>query len=143
VSPALGLKIYEEHIVTTTISQHRCAVLVVEDEWLLAMDLVDALEGAGFEVKQTDAAEDALLELADGSAIDVLVTDIRLAGAMTGWDLAEAYRSLRPQGGVIYASANAPLPNRQVAGSAFYAKPAAMSELIDDCQRLCAAQRRG
>lgn len=137
---APGAMIDEELAVTTAIPPHRCSVLVVEDEWLLAMDLVDALEAAGFDVKQTDAGEDALRTLGNGGAIDVLVTDIRLAGDMTGWDLAEAYRSLRPQGGVIYASANAPLPDRQVAGSAFYAKPAAMSELIDDCQRLCAAQ---
>lgn len=122
----------------TLTSPHRCAVLVVEDEWLVAMDLVDALEGAGFDVIQAGAGEEALIALETDERIEILVTDIRLAGDMTGWDLAEAYRALRPNGGVVYASANAPLRERQVEGSTFYSKPAPMSAVVESCRQLCA-----
>lgn len=123
---------------TSQNESRRCAVLVVEDEWLVLMDLVDALERAGFAVTQASAGEEALVALENDGSIEILVTDIRLAGDMTGWDLAEAYRKQRPNGGVVYASANAPLRERQVAGSTFYSKPAPMSDLVESCRQLCA-----
>lgn len=118
-----------------------CVVLVVEDEWLLRIDLVGALEDAGFTVVEAESAEDALGSLDTGAQADVLVTDIRLAGTMTGWDLAEAFRDIRPDGGVIYASANVALPERLVDASIFFSKPVSSREIAEQCVRLCLEQR--
>lgn len=119
------------------ISADRCVALVVEDEWLLRLDLVDALEESGLFVIEAEAAEDAMDSFAAGDRIDVLVTDIRLAGDMSGWDLAEAFRQWSPAGGVVYASANVALPDRQVEGSLFFTKPVSANEIARQCLRLC------
>jgi len=59
--------------------------LVVEDEWLLRMELVDELREAGFQTLEA-ATGDAALSLLDSDLeADFLVTDIRLPGAADGW----------------------------------------------------------
>lgn len=116
-----------------------CTALVAEDEWLVRIDIVEALEEAGFMVREAESAEDALLIMAEVQP-HVLVTDIRLAGALDGWSLAEAYRRAHPAGGVVYASANVPLTDRQVDGSFFFSKPVLMSALVETCLGLCGGQ---
>ncbi|MHA4835880.1 response regulator [Sphingopyxis sp. MSC1_008] len=117
----------------------RYKILVVEDEWLVRIDLVDALEAAGLTVSEAEAGEEALEALESGAHFDVLVTDIRLAGEMTGWDVADHYRRLHPAGGVIYASANVALAARAVAGSEFFTKPVAVRSLVEQCLLFCSA----
>lgn len=116
-----------------------CTALVAEDEWLVRMDIVSALEDAGLVVVEAESAEDALLLMSEVPP-QVLVTDIRLAGALDGWSLAEAYRQDHPAGGVVYASANVPLADRQVEGSVFFSKPVLMSALVEACLGLCGDQ---
>ncbi|MBB6425346.1 response regulator [Sphingopyxis sp. JAI128] len=116
-----------------------CTALVAEDEWLVRMDIVSALETAGFVVVEAESAEQALLLMAEVQP-QVLVTDIRLAGALDGWSLAEDYRRDHPAGGVVYASANVPLADRQVEGSIFFSKPVLMSALVEACLGLCGDQ---
>jgi len=123
----------------TTPSPASCMALVAEDEWLVRIDIVEALEEAGFEVREAESAEDALLLIAEVRP-QVLVTDIRLAGPLDGWALAEEYRRSHPGGGVVYASANVPLTSRQVDGSFFFSKPVLMSALVDACLGLCNGQ---
>lgn len=113
--------------------------LVVEDEWLVRLDIVESLERAGFEVREAESAEDALLLIAELRP-HVLVTDIRLAGTLDGWALAEEYRRSHPGGGVVYASANVALTSRQVDGSFFFSKPVLMSALVEACRGLCNEQ---
>ncbi|NYF33669.1 response regulator [Sphingopyxis sp. JAI108] len=116
-----------------------CTALVAEDEWLVRMDIVSALEDAGFVVVEAESAEHALLLMGEVQA-QVLVTDIRLAGALDGWSLAEEYRRGHPAGGVVYASANVPLADRQVDDSVFFSKPVLMSALVEACLGLCGDQ---
>ena len=125
-----------ENILAKEASTASCTVLVAEDEWLVRLEIVGALEDAGFAVREAESAEDALLILIELQP-EVLVTDIRLAGALDGWALAEAYRRGHPAGGVIYASANVPLAERQVEGSFFFSKPVLMSALVETCRGLC------
>lgn len=132
-----------ENILAKEASTANCTVLVAEDEWLVRLEIVAALEDAGFTVREAESAEDALLILTELQP-EVLVTDIRLAGALDGWTLAEAYRRSHPAGGVIYASANVPLAERQVEGSFFFSKPVLMSALVETCRSLCeSSDRRG
>ena len=48
-----------------------------------------------------------------GQQIDIVITDIKLKGALTGWDVADAFRAVQPTMPVIYASAQAILRSCQ------------------------------
>jgi CheY-like chemotaxis protein len=109
--------------------------LVVEDEWMLRAAIVEELRGAGWEVVQTGTAEDAIAYAQAGYRVDVVVTDIRLAGRLTGWDVAEQVRRVRADVPIIYTSGSAADPSRPVAGSLFFAKPYNLGEVIAACER--------
>lgn len=114
---------------------------MVEDEWLVRMEIGDALEAAGWIVLEASSGEDAVSLLAEHGAIDLLVTDIRLTGPITGWDVAEIYRAEFPGLPVIYASANPPVSARFVADSVFLEKPSRIAELVVTGEKLWLAGR--
>lgn len=106
------------------ISESRPAVLLVEDDVLIAELAAGALEGAGFEVTSVTAAEDGLGLAVMDVPFDALVTDINLAGALDGWELAEALREMQPGLPVVYASGGAEDGDpRAVPDAAFVPKP--------------------
>jgi DNA-binding response OmpR family regulator len=110
-------------------TRERIAV-IVEDEWLVRMELADAFEEASWRVLEASSGEDAMVLLAQCPDVGLLVTDIWLTGPLDGWDVAEAYRALHPALPVIYASANPPIAARQVDGSLFIEKPVRLQELV-------------
>jgi DNA-binding response OmpR family regulator len=114
--------------------------LVVEDEWLLRLELTEELASAGWQVREAGTGEEALKLLdeirAEGGAVDFLVTDIRLGGAVDGWAVAEACRKLWPGLPVIYVSANPIVESRKVDGSTFLSKPVEVEKLLSTCRRL-------
>ena len=122
----------------------RLTGLVAEDEGLLRLELVEELSAAGWQVKEAATGEEALRLLsrteACGEKIDFLITDIRLGGAVDGWQLAEAFRKAWPGMPVIYVSANLIAENRQAAGSIFLSKPVDVESLIASCRLLIAAR---
>lgn len=111
-------------------------VLVVEDEWLLRMELADELLMAGWQVREATNGEEALAVLEREAKVDFLITDIRLGGAKTGWDVADAFRSRHPEGAVIYVSANPDLAVRRAQGSVFLGKPVEIRALLATCDAL-------
>jgi DNA-binding NtrC family response regulator len=98
-------------------------VLVVEDEAIICVDTADALERQGFQVETALSGETALLRLRSGLPIDILFTDINLAGAMDGLTLAVLARDLNPGLVVVYTSGSMSAVPDGVPGSAFVAKP--------------------
>ena len=62
-------------------------VLVVEDEVIIRMMLVDALEDAGFVTVEAGSADAAVARFATRADIAVVVTDLRMPGAMDGLGL--------------------------------------------------------
>ena len=111
-------------------------VLVVEDDWFVREDMVLGLKREGWFVLEADTGVSALKLLRETATIDLLVTDIRLAGTMTGWDVAEAVRASRPKIPVIYTSGNPDNNGRRVPQSIFLNKPVTPRELILTCHRL-------
>jgi CheY-like chemotaxis protein len=91
------------------------------------MAVLEAATGAG-----------ALQALHEAGKVDLLITDIGLADALTGWEVAEAFRMSHPEVPVIYASGNPANDHRRVAGSIFLSKPIAVSELTATCRKLLA-----
>ena len=98
-------------------------VLVVEDEALICVETADTLEQQGFVVHVALSAEDALHRLRGGLPIDILFTDINLAGPMNGETLAELARELNPKLTVVYTSGTVEAPSHRVEGSRFVPKP--------------------
>jgi CheY-like chemotaxis protein len=67
-------------------------VLVVEDEPLLCELMADELKTLGFTVLRAATGEEAVKVIEGEEPVDVLFTDIRLPGALDGWDVAEKFR---------------------------------------------------
>jgi PAS domain S-box-containing protein len=76
-------------------------ILVVEDEAIVRMLLVDALEEHGYTVLQAEAGDSALTIVASLEQIDLMVSDVGLPG-INGRQLAEMARSLRPDLKVLF-----------------------------------------
>jgi CheY-like chemotaxis protein len=113
-------------------------VLVVEDDWIIREDIVTDLRQEGWAVLEAATGAGALQALHEAGKVDLLITDIGLADALTGWEVAEAFRMSHPEVPVIYASGNPANDHRRVAGSIFLSKPIAVSELTATCRKLLA-----
>jgi CheY-like chemotaxis protein len=111
-------------------------VLVVEDEPLLCELMVDELRTLGFIVLRATTGEEALNLIAGDEPVDVLFTDIRLPGALDGWDVAEKFRSRNPSGPVIYTTGYTGTPVRRVSQSAFMPKPYRPGAIVSEIRRL-------
>ena len=60
---------------------------VVEDELLLRLDLANQLHSAGFEIIESQSADEALKILATKIDVDLILTDIRMPGQVDGLGL--------------------------------------------------------
>jgi CheY-like chemotaxis protein len=109
--------------------------LVVEDDWVVRYAILEELLKAGCTVLEASTGELAV-NILDRERIDLLVTDIQLAGVLTGWDVAEYGRACISQLPVLYISGSPPLEARLVADSRFLPKPQSMPEIIAACAKL-------
>jgi two-component system, response regulator PdtaR len=80
-------------------------VLVVEDDFIVRVDVCDNLRSAGFVVIEVGTAHEALVVLRARSDVAVVVTDIRMPGAMDGSGLIRQIRRHFPAVKVIAATA--------------------------------------
>jgi CheY-like chemotaxis protein len=78
--------------------------LVVEDDWLVREDIAGFFRRQGWSVFETTIGAGALQMMREANRVHLLFTDINLADAITGWDVAEAGRVSHPDLAVIYAS---------------------------------------
>jgi len=93
-------------------------ILVVEDDYFVAMDLEDGLRHAGLQVLGPVPTAEEAVALAKREHPALVVMDIRLAGPRDGIDAAlELYRDLGLR--CIFASAHAdPVSRRRAEGAA-------------------------
>lgn len=101
----------------------RPLLLVVEDEPLVRELIVLELEDAGYDVVEAEDGPSALAILQREPRVTLLFTDIRLPGGMTGWDIAEHARAMRPKLHIIYTTGYSSDELRLVAGAQFLKKP--------------------
>ena len=97
----------------------RANILLVEDETMISALMTEALWQRGFAVHAVADAESALRYLEAGFAVDVLFTDINLAGAMDGSTLAAHVREQRPELPIVYCSGRDSPSALRAAGAAF------------------------
>jgi CheY-like chemotaxis protein len=89
--------------------KERCpAVLVVEDEVLIRLVIADYLRECGFKVYEAATALEAIEILeSDKAAIDLVFSDVRLPGEMSGFTLAQWVRKNRPGVPIVLTSGDA------------------------------------
>ena len=121
---------------TKPIEPTRPTVLLVEDEALLRMIIADELLDAGYSVVEASDGQRALEMLTEHSSVDLLFTDIRMPGGLSGWDVAEQARALCPNIPVIYATGFSDDRPRVVPGARFFRKPYRASAIVDAAREL-------
>lgn len=114
----------------------RSVVMFVEDQPMVRFTTAARLVEAGYVVLEVASGEEALAMLHGPAKIDALLTDLRLPGAIDGWDIAETARQLRPNLPVIYASAYSYVTPRQVPGSLMLDKPYPPEALLNALETL-------
>ena len=117
---------------------HPPVVLVIEDEFFVRWNTARCLEDAGYVVVEAASGEEAIALCNSDTSIDVVFTDVNLGGYASGWDVAECFRSVRPNVPVVYTSGRSLDAGRCVGGSTFVPKPYDESDILKACQRLTA-----
>ena len=108
-------------------------ILFVEDEALIALDVEDALQGAGFAVHHVTSGADALEALnKQGDSLSGVITDIRLENAVDGWAVARRAREMLPHLPVVYISGDSAHEHTSlgVPDSIMIQKPFAPAQII-------------
>jgi CheY-like chemotaxis protein len=118
-------------------------ILLVEDEIWVRLDVASCLEDAGYLVVEAGTGEAAIALCNSRTAIDMVITDINLGGSANGWDVAEYFRTVRPDVPVVYTSEKSADAGRSVAGSVFVSKPYRHSDILDACQCLARSSLPG
>ena len=115
-------------------------ILVVEDEILIRMDAVDQLGALGYRMIEAANGQEALNALSDGSAINILFTDLHMPGDLDGVMLAREVSQRRPEIGIIVTSGRASLSTDSLPeGSRFYTKPYASATVHTAIQEMLAS----
>jgi CheY-like chemotaxis protein len=90
-------------------------VLLVQDELLVRLHGVDLLEEHGFEVMEAANADVALAVLqADPQAVEAVITDVNMPGAMDGCALAREVHQRWPWIKIVITSGHARLSPDEV-----------------------------
>lgn len=64
-------------------------ILIVEDEYLIAMEIKDRLEKIGYNIVDHCSKPEGLKKILSNNHVDLILMDIRLGGELDGIDLAE------------------------------------------------------
>jgi len=114
-------------------------ILIVEDEPVIRRGMQRVLENAGFVVLTASTPIEAIERAADQELpIQLLVTDFGLH-AVTGRQVAEVLRQVRPRLRVLYVSGhpeNLVLPDGGPPGTAFLQKPFTPAALVQHVRTL-------
>jgi two-component system, response regulator PdtaR len=111
-------------------------VLVVEDEVIVRMLIAEALREAGCSVIEAASADEAVRVLKATAAPDVLITDVKLPGAIDGFELAASIRRAQPRMKVIVTSGHASPDTARHVADAFLAKPFELQQLVGQVRTL-------
>ena len=79
-------------------------IFVVDPDILVRMVIADYLRECGYRVVEGVNADDVLAVLEAGRKIDVILTEVQLAGSVDGFELARQIRENHPDIGVILTS---------------------------------------
>jgi len=120
----------------------RPTVLIVEDEPLIRMFACDIASEAGYRVVEAANSSEAMAAIEANPEIGIVFTDIYMAGAMDGLQLAHAVRDRWPPMRFIVVSGHMKVAVDQLpAESKFFSKPYDVVEITDALGSLAADWR--
>jgi CheY-like chemotaxis protein len=112
-------------------------ILVVEDEPLIRLGLVSAVEDAGYAVVEAANADDAIRRIAAEGDIRLVVTDVDMPGSMDGIRLAHYVRGRWPPIQLLVISGKVGVvPGQLPAGVRFMSKPYQEPHLLNVIETL-------
>lgn len=114
-------------------------ILIAEDEPLVRMMLVEALQEAGYLVSEAEDAHSALSILERCDQIMLLLSDVRMPGTMDGVDLAQWVREHRASVKVMLMSgyvSNAHQRLQATTFDAFISKPFKIGDVVSKAAQL-------
>jgi signal transduction histidine kinase len=117
------------------VSKRRLTLLFVDDDFLISLSTVALLEDLGHDVINASSGAAALEVIESGKPIDLMITDYAMPG-MTGAQLAEAARRLRPDLPILLATGYADLPARAKVELPRLSKPYQQKQLADQITSL-------
>ncbi len=113
------------------VSEHSPYILVVEDEPVIRCQIAVILEDEGFRVRQAGDAAEAYALLMEQPDITLLITDVRLPGAVDGAGLAKVVETLNPGLPILAISGGQqPSADDMPLRTAFLPKPIVSTELV-------------
>jgi len=108
-------------------------LLVVEDETIIRLLVEEVLSDGGYKIASATTGLEAI-EFLENPAQEFaeIVTDVRLGGDLTGWDIARHARELHPEICVVYVSTDSgdEWLSQGVPGSMFIQKPFAAAQIV-------------
>ena len=122
-------------------AQQRPAILIVEDDFLIAMEAESALIAAGFQISGIAATAEEAISLARAHKPAIAIMDIRLAGRRDGVDAAgDLYREIGVR--CVFATAHDDPQTRARAAPfsplGWLSKPYTMTSLINQVREAVA-----
>ena len=122
------------------VSNLKIAVLVVEDEFLIRMDIADSLERAGFIVHEAGNAREAIAILDANPGIRAMFTDVDMPGGMDGVKLAALARDRWPPLKIIITSGYRRVtPKEMPTECRFFDKPYNLDRVITTIREMTVA----
>ena len=115
--------------------KRRATLLFVDDDFLIGLSTTSLLEDLGHTVVKASSGPEALEVLRSGGPIDLMITDYAMPG-MTGLELAEQARALRPELPILLATGYADLPTRPKFALPRLSKPYQQQQLAEQIQSL-------
>jgi signal transduction histidine kinase/CheY-like chemotaxis protein len=112
------------------VSKRRLTLLFVDDDFLISLSTAALLEDLGHDVIKASSGAAALDVLKSGKPIDLMITDYAMPG-MTGVQLAEAARRLKPDLPILLATGYAELPARAKVELPRLSKPYQQKQLAE------------
>lgn len=110
-------------------------ILVVDDDVLINMNTIDMVEDLGHTAIEAYSGKQALEILASGRRVDAIITDYAMPG-MTGVELADQARAIRPGLPILLATGYADLPSGTTTDLPRLAKPYQQADLAIEISRL-------
>jgi two-component system, response regulator PdtaR len=118
-------------------------VFIVEDEFLIAMDMEETLEAAGHVVVGMADSFEEVLNSRTILTADVVLLDLNLATAFTGFDVCNYLRTQTESMVILFVSANAPVIDADKSGGdGVLDKPVSGRALTDTLAYVCEGIRR-
>ena len=113
----------------------RLRILLVDDDFLIAMSSVDMLEDLGHEVVEANSGKQALELLGSAGHFDLLITDFAMPG-MNGAQLIEAAKPLCPDLPILLATGYAEIPGGAFEDISRIGKPYTQDQLASEIARV-------